>query len=150
MMKTFSRMLTIVAISVFFCALFIVRTEAQSYLKASAKDIQWWKDARFGMFVHWGPVSLKGTEIGWSRGGERRGRSGTGNIPVEVYDNLYKEFNPTEFDAVECIAALSHVEAPSLLHEFCRVVRPGGYVVFSQREGVYYERNYGNVLRAIE
>ena len=35
--------------------------------------LQWWTDARFGMFIHWGPVSLKGTEIGWSRGGERRG-----------------------------------------------------------------------------
>jgi alpha-L-fucosidase len=35
----------------------------------SAK-LEWWKDARFGMFIHWGPVSLKGTEIGWSRGRE--------------------------------------------------------------------------------
>jgi alpha-L-fucosidase len=32
--------------------------------------LEWWKDARFGMFIHWGPVSLKGTEIGWSRGKE--------------------------------------------------------------------------------
>ena len=30
----------------------------------------WWGDARFGLFIHWGPVSLKGTEIGWSRGGD--------------------------------------------------------------------------------
>ena len=35
--------------------------------------LAWWAEARFGLFVHWGPVSLKGTEIGWSRGGERRG-----------------------------------------------------------------------------
>ncbi len=27
-------------------------------------QLEWWKDARFGMFIHWGPVSLKGTEIG--------------------------------------------------------------------------------------
>ena len=66
--------------------------------------MQWWCEARFGMFIHWGPVSLKGTEIGWSRGGERRGTGGTGEIPVEVYDNLYKEFNPTEFDAREWVA----------------------------------------------
>lgn len=33
--------------------------------------MQWWGDARFGLFIHWGPVSLKGTEIGWSRGGAR-------------------------------------------------------------------------------
>jgi len=65
--------------------------------------LQWWREARFGLFVHWGPVSLKGTEIGWSRGGERRGRTGRGSIPAEVYDNLYKEFNPGDFDAKEWI-----------------------------------------------
>ncbi len=52
--------------------------------------LEYWKDLRFGMFIHWGPVSLKGTEIGWSRGRE---------IPVEEYDNLYKQFNPVNFDA---------------------------------------------------
>ena len=54
-------------------------------------------DLKFGMFVHWGPVSLKGTEIGWSRGRE---------VPIEEYDNLYKEFNPTEFNADEWIKTL--------------------------------------------
>src|SRR6478752_6454191 len=54
-----------------------------------------WQDARFGMFIHWGPVSLKGTEIGWSRGAQ---------VPVEEYDNLYKQFNPTKFNADEWVA----------------------------------------------
>ena len=49
-----------------------------------------WREARFGMFIHWGPVSLKGTEIGWSRGA---------GVPIAEYDNLYKHFNPVEFDA---------------------------------------------------
>ena len=74
------------------------------YLKASDADMQWWKEARFGLFIHWGPVSIKGTEIGWSRGGERRGQGGKGEIPVDVYDNLYKEFNPIEFDADAWVA----------------------------------------------
>jgi alpha-L-fucosidase len=56
--------------------------------------LQWWRDARFGMFIHWGPVSIKGTEIGWSRGAE---------IPVNIYDNLYKQFNPSKFDADEWV-----------------------------------------------
>ncbi|HXX65056.1 MAG TPA: alpha-L-fucosidase [Bacteroidota bacterium] len=69
-----------------------------------AARLAWWRDGRFGMFIHWGPVSLKGTEISWSRGGERRGIGGSGEIPVEVYDNLYKQFNPVLFDASEWVA----------------------------------------------
>jgi alpha-L-fucosidase len=64
-----------------------------------------WRADRFGLFIHWGPVSLKGTEIGWSRAGERRGYRGPGTqVPVEVYDNLYKEFNPVQFNAREWVA----------------------------------------------
>ena len=43
---------------------------------------------RFGMFICWGPVTLTGKEIGWSRGKP---------TPVEKYDNLYKKWNPDEF-----------------------------------------------------
>ena len=76
-------------------------TDAADYLKAGEQDTQAWRGMKFGLFIHWGPVSLEGTEIGWSRGGERRGRNdkSTGSVPAEVYDNLYKQFNPVKFDA---------------------------------------------------
>jgi alpha-L-fucosidase len=72
---------------------------------APSAALERWKDHRFGMFVHWGPVSIVGTEIGWSRGGERRGwkGSGKGNVPVEVYDNLYRMFNPVKFNPDEWV-----------------------------------------------
>jgi len=76
---------------------------AENYLQADQQNMQWWSDARFGMFVHWGPVSLMGTEIGWSRGGERRGRIGTGEIDVAVYDTLYESFYPAKYNAQEWV-----------------------------------------------
>lgn len=70
-------------------------TAGPSWPVADSKAIAHWRDLRFGMFIHWGPVSLTGREISWSRG------AGT---PVEVYDNLYKEFNPTNFNADEWVS----------------------------------------------
>jgi len=61
-------------------------------LCADSRALAAWQDMRFGMFICWGPVSLKGKEIGWSRGRE---------IPVEEYDSLYRQWNPRRFDAAE-------------------------------------------------
>jgi alpha-L-fucosidase len=73
------------------------------YLKAQPQVVEAWQDMRFGMFLCWGPVSLTGKEIGWSRGaprgGEFRVREGQGETPVEVYDNLYKQWRPDKYSA---------------------------------------------------
>lgn len=61
----------------------------------TAARLAWWREARFGLFVHWGPVSLNGTEIGWSRGRD---------LPRAEYDRLYTRFNPVRFNADEWVA----------------------------------------------
>ena len=68
--------------------------EANSNLYTNQESLEDWQDMRFGMFIHWGPVTLRGTEIGWSRGRE---------ITTDDYDRLYKEFNPVLFDADEWV-----------------------------------------------
>jgi alpha-L-fucosidase len=77
-------------------------------LKAKPEVVEAWKDMRFGMFICWGPVSLTGLEIGWSRGtptwGMRPGvRGGKGPTPAEVYDSLYKKWKPDKFNAREWV-----------------------------------------------
>ncbi|MEI8372547.1 MAG: alpha-L-fucosidase [Planctomycetota bacterium] len=67
---------------------------AVNLLKAKPEAIEAWKDMRFGMFICWGPVSLTGREIGWSRGNP---------TPIAEYDNLYKKWNPDKFDAREWV-----------------------------------------------
>ena len=64
------------------------RAAEKDWKAVHAEAIAQWRQMKFGMFVHWGPVSLKGTEISWSRGS---------GVPIEEYDNLYKRFNPVEF-----------------------------------------------------
>ncbi len=61
--------------------------------------LAWWRTVRFGMFIHWGPVSLTGLELSWSRANSNTNCPNIGETPVEVYDNLYKSFNPTNFNA---------------------------------------------------
>jgi len=65
-------------------------------LRTNVESLKEFLDMRFGMFIHWGPVALKGEEISWSRGRE---------IPIDEYDQLYKEFNPDLFSAEEWVGA---------------------------------------------
>ncbi len=69
-------------------------TLGQQPLPTDPEALAKWRELRFGMFIHWGPVSLAGTEIGWSRGKD---------VPEAEYDLLYKQFNPTDFDAEEWV-----------------------------------------------
>lgn len=72
--------------------------------------MEWWRDARYGMFIHWGLYSIPGGEWeGEDYGKETGGASAewlmnSAKIPKEVYrETLAPQFNPTEFDAAEWV-----------------------------------------------
>lgn len=94
----------IIAIAVVCIASFVSAAPTEDFLKARPEVVESWKDMRFGMFLCWGPVSLTGREIGWSRGAPALGlrpgvRGGKGPTPADVYDSLYKKWKPDKFDA---------------------------------------------------
>jgi alpha-L-fucosidase len=95
--------LAVVVLSPSICAAESAQPATETKEQRDAR-VAWWREARFGMFIHWGPVSLRGTEISWSRANSNPECPNQGSIPVEVYDHLYKEFNPVEFDAKEWVA----------------------------------------------
>jgi alpha-L-fucosidase len=51
---------------------------------------QWFRDAKFGLFIHWGPFSIPG-DGEWVMNNR--------NITVKNYTRLEKFFNPIDFDA---------------------------------------------------
>ena len=73
--------------------------------------MEWWRDARYGMFIHWGLYSVQGGEWkGKDYGKEQGGASAewlmnSAKIPKEEYRNtLAPKFNPTEFDAAKWVS----------------------------------------------
>ena len=73
---------------------------AQEKVSATAKDarLDWWRDARFGLFIHWGLYSVPAGE--WKdQTGHAEWIRTTAQIPLATYDQFLERFNPTEFDA---------------------------------------------------
>lgn len=64
----------------------------QGEAKKRQERTQWFRNARFGMFIHWGLYAIPARGE-WLRSVEE--------IPVEAYDTYFQEFNPTEFNAPE-------------------------------------------------
>lgn len=59
---------------------------------AADSHLDWWQDARFGMFIHWGIYSVLGHGE-WAMNVEK--------IPVETYERLAPRFHPDRFNADE-------------------------------------------------
>ncbi|WP_343303810.1 alpha-L-fucosidase [Chitinophaga niabensis] len=74
-------------------------------MKDHDKRIEWWRDAKFGCFIHWGVYSVPGGEWkGKKVGGYAEHLMRKEKIPRQEYkDQLIRTFNPTEFNADEWV-----------------------------------------------
>ncbi|HEV2208793.1 MAG TPA: alpha-L-fucosidase [Verrucomicrobiae bacterium] len=67
--------------------------------------MKWWREARFGMFIHWGVYSVPaGTYDGKRIPGIGEWIMNHGKIPVATYRQYAKEFNPVKFNADEWVS----------------------------------------------
>ncbi len=62
--------------------------------ESEAQRTAWFRQAKFGMFIHWGPYSLASVEASWPI----MEPEAQWNITEAEYVTLYKRFNPVQFD----------------------------------------------------
>ncbi len=70
-------------------------SEAITTQQASEQGLRWFQDARFGMFIHWGPTALA-PRHDWVMAHE-------GISPAD-YEKISARLNPTEFNAEEWVS----------------------------------------------
>ncbi len=66
--------------------------------RAADPRLDWWREARFGLFIHWGLYAIPAGEWGGATHHAEWIRT-TARIPLREYDTLVSRFNPVKFDA---------------------------------------------------
>jgi len=97
--------------------------------------MKWWREARFGMFIHWGLYAVPAGEYH----GQRSKRIGEwimdwANIPRAEYEKFATQFNPVKFDAPEWVriakdAGMKYIVITSKHHD--------GFSMFDSRVSKY-------------
>jgi len=91
--------------------------------KLQSEKTQWFQDAKFGLFVHWGLFSQAGGEWKEKRFyGVSEWMMQRGKIPVAEYSKLVEDFNPTKFNAEEWVnlakdAGIKYIVVTAKHHE---------------------------------
>jgi alpha-L-fucosidase len=96
--------------------------------KELTKDerMAWWRDARFGMFIHWGLYAVPaGTYNGKRVDGIGEWIMNNGHIPVKEYEKYADQFDPVGFNADQWVrmaknAGMKYIVITSKHHDgFC-------------------------------
>lgn len=85
-------------LSLALCCYSVLSLNAQT--NANDQRMEWWREARLGMFIHWGVYAVPAGTYN----GQKIDRIGEwimnrGKIPVKEYQAFAKEFNPVKYDA---------------------------------------------------
>src|SRR5438105_909069 len=95
----------------------------------------WWRDAQFGMFIHWGAYAVPaGTYNGERIRGIGEWIMSRAHIPIPEYEKYVHSFNPTRFDADEWVriakdAGLKYIVLTSN--------HPDGFAIFDSKVSSY-------------
>ncbi|MBM3435414.1 MAG: hypothetical protein FJY07_04245 [Bacteroidetes bacterium] len=124
-MKNFIKSIWMIGVIVLFWS---CQQESVNYMnetkEANDARMEWWRDARFGMFIHWGLYAVPAGEWNGETGHGEWIRT-TAEIPIDEYDKFREQFNPINFDAKKWVkmakdAGMKYIVITSKHHDgFC-------------------------------
>ncbi|MDX1907179.1 MAG: alpha-L-fucosidase [Bacteroidia bacterium] len=105
----------------------VATTPPVDYLNEPRADFDsrmaWWREARFGMFIHWGAYAIPaGSYQGKKVDGIAEWIMNNAHIPVAEYETYVKSFNPTRYNPDEWVriakdAGMKYIVITSKHHE---------------------------------
>jgi alpha-L-fucosidase len=112
------------------CLTTLASSAQKNFLSESSADkdvrMEWWRDATFGMFIHWGPYAVPAGEY---KGKEVKGIGEwimhNAKIPIAEYEVFSRSFDPVSFNADEWVriaknAGIRYIVITSKHHDgFC-------------------------------
>lgn len=92
------------------------QNQKRDYLKETEEEkterMEWWHDATFGIFIHWGVYSVPaGVYKGVPQPGAGEWIMNDAKIPLEEYETYTPQFNPLKFNAKEWVAIAKNAGA---------------------------------------
>jgi len=97
--------------------------------------MNWWRDARFGMFIHWGAYAVAaGTYKGERIPGIGEWIMSRAHVPIPDYEEFVHRFNPVRFDPDEWVriakdAGMKYIVITSKHHD--------GFAIFDSKVSRY-------------
>lgn len=125
-------------------ALFEVSPKTQTttpYNPTQHPEAQWFPDAKFGLFIHWGIYATKSLRPSWGILHNRFGKKFPRDISVEDYYELAKEFNPQHYDPDQW---MKMAKSLGMKYAVLTTKHHDGYALWPSKYGKFNTKNGAN------